>query len=128
MLTKSSDNTRRIKMKLFANIFVKTMLPIFLVAFSLSGTYSNFMTSSYVKVNACTVGKTISDLSAPSLLSCCNFCAHTKGCEAVTYLGMETRRCLLHAVQLVDGGCKNTSEHFNKVSTVHVKSLKMVLY
>ena len=128
MLTKSSDNTRRIKMNLFANIFVKTMLPIFLGAFFLSGTYSNFMTSSFVKVAACTLEKTISDLSAPSLLSCCNFCVHSKGCEAVTYLGMETRRCLLHGVQLVDGGCKTTSEHFNKVSTVHVNYFKMVLY
>ena len=97
-------------------MFAKTVIATLLVAVFLSGTYCDFKVSSFVSVDTCILSDTIAELSAPSLLSCCNFCVHSKGCEAVTYLGMETRRCLLHGVQLVDGGCKTTSEHFNIVS------------
>ena len=100
------------------------MLPIFLVAMFLSGTYSNFVAFTFVKVNACTLENTTSDLSAPSLMACSRFCAQSEACEAVTYLGVDTQRCLLHGVQLVDGGCKYNSEHFNKVSIVHVNYLQ----
>ena len=102
-------------MTLLANKFVKTMLATLLVGSVITGTYSDFMVSSFVRLNACTFRNTTSELSAPSLLSCSQFCLLYPVCEAFTYLG-DTRRCLLHGVQLVDGGCKNTSVHFNKVS------------
>ena len=103
-------------MTLFANVFAKTTITTLLVAVVLRGTYGDFKESSFVSVNACTVRDTISELSAPSLLSCSQFCLLSSACEAFTYLGGDTRRCLLHGVQLVDGGCKNTHKHFNKVS------------
>ena len=102
-------------MALHANKFVKTMLATLLVGIYFTGTYSDFKGSSFVRVNACTGFNTTSEISAPNLLSCSQFCLLSPVCEAFTYLG-DTRRCLLHGVQLVDGGCKNTAVHSNKVS------------
>ena len=109
-------------MTLFANIYVKTMLVTLLAGIFITGTYSDFMASSFLRVNACPGFNTNSDLSASSLLSCSQFCFLSPVCEAFTYLGGDTRRCLLHGVQLVDGGCRNTSVHFNKVvcGIVHI--------